>query len=88
MNLSRLLKTDYFEGYDALLSQIASEEQSRFETWLDQQISHADAKEENTQTLPHTLNRYAYRDYLMPMHLTQPEGKAGVYFHFSSSRAT
>ncbi|WP_258405624.1 collagenase [Shewanella zhangzhouensis] len=82
VNLSRLLKTDYFEGYDALLSQIASEEQSRFETWLDEQISHTDAKEKDSPTLPHKLNRYAYRDYLMPLHLAQAEGKAGVHFHF------
>ncbi|AZQ12754.1 collagenase [Shewanella khirikhana] len=82
VELSRLLKTDYFEGYDALLSQVASEEQSGFETWLDGQIAQAEAQPKDAPTLPRKLNRYAYRDYLTPAHLQLPKDKTGVHFHF------
>lgn len=82
VELSHWLKTDYFEGYDALLGQLAHEEQAGFEVWLDEQIKQSAPQVSDTPTLPHKLNRYAYRDYLTPAHLLLSEDKKGVHFHF------
>ncbi|CAM4184441.1 MULTISPECIES: collagenase [Shewanella] len=68
VHLSHYLKTDYFEGYEKLLDEL-SEQQEAFSVWLTQQV--ADFKEKETNKTPkiNKLNRYAYRDYLMPAHL-------------------
>lgn len=69
VQLSRYLKTDYFEGYELLLSKL-SKHQQQFALWLNAQVA---AFEDNTAQATakiNKLNRYGYRDYLTPKHLT------------------
>ncbi|MCG9714005.1 collagenase [Shewanella insulae] len=72
VRLSHYLKTDYFEGYEKLLDELA-QQQSAFSNWLTEQV--AQFEENDTDKAPkiNKLNRYAYRDYLMPAHLKLDE---------------
>ncbi|MDP5147447.1 collagenase [Shewanella sp. ULN5] len=70
VQLSRYLKTDYFEGYELLLVEL-SKHQQQFAVWLNDQAA---AFENETAQAPAKINkldRYGYRDYLIPSHLTQ-----------------
>ncbi|QYJ97578.1 collagenase [Shewanella alkalitolerans] len=77
VRLSHYLKTDYFEGYEKLLDEL-TEQQSAFSNWLTEQV--AQFEEHDTDKAPkiNKLNRYAYRDYLMPSHLKLD----GAHQHF------
>ena len=68
VQLSKYLKTDYFEGYELLLGKL-SKHQQQFSLWLNDQVA---AFEDNTLKAPAKINkldRYGYRDYLTPKHL-------------------
>ncbi|ASJ98420.1 collagenase [Shewanella marisflavi] len=68
VKLSHYLKTDYFEGYEKLLDEL-SKEQAAFSTWLTDQVADFNEGESDNTPKINRLNRYAYRDYLIPAHL-------------------
>jgi microbial collagenase len=70
VKLSQFLKTDYFEGYESLLAEL-TQHQQEFAGWLAAQVEQFDDSEEKAKPRLHKQNRYAYRDYLQPEHLTQ-----------------
>ena len=70
VKLSQFLKTDYFEGYELLLADL-TQHQQQFSEWLTSQVVQFDDSEEKSKPRLHKQNRYAYRDYLQPQHLTQ-----------------
>ncbi|MCL1059537.1 collagenase [Shewanella gelidimarina] len=70
VKLSQFLKTDYFEGYESLLAEL-TQHQQEFADWLTTQVEQFDESEEKAKPRLHKQNRYAYRDYLQPEHLTQ-----------------
>ena len=71
VQLSKYLKTDYFEGYELLLADLTQHQQP-FSDWLNTQVEQFDDAEEAKPTL-HKQNRYSYREYLKPTHLTLDE---------------
>ena len=70
VQLSIYLKTDYFKGYELLLDEL-SKHQPQFALWLNDHA--ATFEDETTQASAkiNKLDRYGYRDYLTPNHLTQ-----------------
>ncbi|MDB2387267.1 collagenase [Shewanella sp.] len=70
VKLSQFLKTDNFAGYEHLLADL-TQYQPQFSTWLASQVAQFDDSEEKSKPRLHKQNRYAYRDYLQPQHLTQ-----------------
>ncbi|WP_394204873.1 collagenase [Shewanella waksmanii] len=68
IKLSQYLKTDYFEGYELLLKDLTAH-QDQFASWLKVQVDNFEDAEQNKPKI-NKINRYAYRDYLMPEHLT------------------
>ena len=70
VQLSKYLKTDYFEGYELLLEQL-SKHQQQFALWVNEQATIFEEETEKNTTKINKLNRYGYRDYLTPNHLTQ-----------------
>ncbi|QRH03531.1 collagenase [Shewanella litorisediminis] len=72
------LKTDYFEGYETRLQTLAANEQTAFSDWLATLLESPNVTPTATDALPRKINRYAYRDYLQPPHLTSD----GLHFHF------
>ncbi|MXR70241.1 collagenase [Shewanella sp. JBTF-M18] len=72
VRLSHYLKTDYFEGYEKLLDELA-QQQSAFSNWLTEQVAQFEENDADKAPKINKLNRYAYRDYLMPTHLKLDE---------------
>ena len=70
VQLSKYLKTDYFEGYELLLEQL-SKHQQQFALWVNEQATIFEEETEKNTTKINKLDRYGYRDYLTPNHLTQ-----------------
>ncbi len=70
VQLSHYLKTDYFEGYDELMTKL-TDHQDQFSDWLNVQVKQFDDSEEKAKPRLNKLNRYSYRDYLRPEHLKQ-----------------
>lgn len=70
VKLSQFLKTDYFEGYELLLADL-TQHQQQFSEWLTSQVAQFDDSEQKSKPRLHKQNRYAYRDYLQPLHLSQ-----------------
>ncbi|MCG9731975.1 collagenase [Shewanella sp. Isolate13] len=68
VQLSKYLKTDYFEGYEQLMASL-TEHQPQFADWLSTQVSEFDDSEEDAKPRLHKQGRYDYRDYLQPKHL-------------------
>ncbi len=77
VQLSQYLKTDYFEGYDELLAKL-TQHQDEFSRWLTAQAEQFDDSAEQAKPRLHKQNRYSYRDYLAPKHLT----KDGSHKHY------
>lgn len=68
VQLSKYLKTDYFEGYELLLEDLSAH-QAQFAAWLQVQVDNFEDAEQDKPKI-NKINRYAYRDYLMPAHLS------------------
>ncbi|GIU20352.1 collagenase [Shewanella sp. MBTL60-007] len=72
VQLSKYLKTDYFEGYEQLMASL-TKHQPQFADWLNTQVSEFDDSEEDAKPRLHKQGRYDYRDYLQPKHLAHGE---------------
>lgn len=72
VQLSQYLKTDYFEGYEALLAEL-TQHQDQFSAWLSAQAIEFNDSDEEAKPRLHKQNRYSYRDYLKPTHLALDE---------------
>ncbi|WP_299809764.1 collagenase [uncultured Shewanella sp.] len=72
VQLSKYLKTDYFEGYEQLMASL-TEHQPEFANWLNTQIDGFNDSEEEAKPRLHKQGRYDYRDYLQPQHLAHGE---------------
>ncbi|QQX82396.1 collagenase [Shewanella sp. KX20019] len=72
VQLSKYLKTDYFEGYEQVMVSL-TQHQAQFAKWLDTQVAGFDDNEEETKPRLHKQGRYDYRDYLQPQHLAHGE---------------
>ncbi|MCL1051009.1 collagenase [Shewanella abyssi] len=72
VQLSKYLKTDYFEGYEQVMASL-TQHQAQFAKWLDTQVAEFDDNEEEVKPRLHKQGRYDYRDYLQPQHLAHGE---------------
>ncbi|MDR8525831.1 collagenase [Shewanella fidelis] len=68
VQLSKYLKTDYFEGYEQLMQSLTAH-QAQFSDWLTVQVEAFDDIEADSKPRLHKQGRYDYRDYLQPQHL-------------------
>jgi len=70
--LAHFLKTDYFDGYKALLDKTGAEQQADFADWLETFYqSHQVAQQAKDETKPRLFYRYSYRRYLKPDYLVE-----------------
>lgn len=69
VRLSQALKMDYFAGYEQELTALTSKEPA-FQQWLQQLAQTAKNNDADTAPSIRKLNRYSYRDYLQPAHLS------------------
>ncbi|WP_447017528.1 collagenase [Shewanella algae] len=69
VRLSQALKMDYFAGYEQELTALTSKEPA-FQQWLQQLAQTAKNNDADTTPSIRKLNRYSYRDYLQPAHLS------------------
>lgn len=74
--LAHFLKTDYFDGYQKLLEQMAEQHQQEFSQWLVSlrlpeagKAGEIEAEAPPLKNKARYLYRYLYRDYLRPKHL-------------------
>lgn len=72
VQLSKYLKTDYFEGYEQLMASLTAH-QTQFADWLNIQVTEFDDSEEKAKPRLNKQGRYDYRDYLQPKHLAHGE---------------
>lgn len=71
--LGQRLKADDFGGYEAQMAKLAKQHQPQFEQWLatiSAEVKDEQVQSDNGMLKPHKQNRYSYRDYLKPEHLS------------------
>lgn len=71
--LGQRLKADDFGGYEAQMAKLAKQHQPQFEQWLatiSSEVKDEQVQSDDGMLKPHKQNRYSYRDYLKPEHLS------------------